>query len=194
MREGKKRQLNLYLTKFDSHSRYNFDSGGLDTYERDFIDDAQFLTPQKRHPKYKRKRTKRVKDSEEDDNRHSSASSDDVGITRTRQTSDCKRRVLNASSSDSEEDAPNISPHRGDQLKVNKEPLMRGEAHDAPTDSDEEVNISLSCVKRRKKMTSLNSDSDGENSEDDTKRRNGRTDKRKRRRLLKQPESDDDIR
>jgi hypothetical protein len=99
---------------------------------------------------------------------------------------------LNASSSDSEGDAP----HHGDQLKVYNEPLVKGEVQDAPTDSDDEkeVNISVSSAKRRKKMVSLNSDSDEKNSEDDSKRRNGGTDKRKRRRLLKQPESDEDIR
>jgi hypothetical protein len=104
---------------------------------------------------------------------------------------------LNASSSDSEGDAPFISPHHGDQLKVYKEPLAKGEVQDAPTDSDEEeeVNISVSSAKRRrKKVVSLNSDSDEENSEDNIKRRNGGTDKQKRRRLLKQPESDEDIR
>ena len=151
------------------------------------------MTPQKRHSKYKRKRRKRVKDSEDDDS-HSSTSSDDVGIRRTRLASDCKRRVLNASSSDSEGDVPLISPHCGDQPKVNKETLMKGEAQDAPTDSDEEVNISMSSAKRRKKVMSLNSDSDEESSEDDTKKRNGEIGKQKRRRLLKQPESDEEIR
>ena len=103
--------------------------------------------------------------------------------------------MLNASSSDSEGDTPFISSHCGDKLKVHKEPLVKGEAQDAPTDSDdEEVNISVSSAKRRKKVVSLNSDSDEENSEDDIKRRSGGTDKPKRRRLLKQPESDEEIR
>ena len=104
--------------------------------------------------------------------------------------------MLNASSSDSEGDTSFISSHCGDKLKVHKEPLVKGEAQDAPTDSDdEEVNISVSSAKRRrKKVVSLNSDSDEESSEDDVKRRSGGTDKRKRRRLLKQPESDEDIR
>ena len=183
------------MTQICSHSSYNFDRDGLDTYEKDFIDDTQILTPRKHHPRSRRKRTKRVKDSKEEDNdRHSSTSSDDVGVRRTRHTSDSKRRVLNASSSDSEGDVPFIAPHRGDQPKVNKEPLMKGEAQDSPTDSDEEVNISVSSAKQRKKVISLNSDSEEENFEDNKKRRTSGTDKRKRRRLLKQPESDEDIR
>lgn len=183
------------MTQICSHSSYNFDRDGLDTYEKDFIDDTQILTPQKHHPRSRRKRTKRAKDSEEEDNdRHSSTSSDDVGVRRTRYTSDSKRRMLNASSSDSEGDVPFISPHCGDQPKVNKEPLMKGEAQDSPADSDEEVNISVSSAKQRKKVMSLNSDSEEENIEDNKKRRTSGTDKRKRRRLLKQPESDEDIR
>ena len=100
------------------------------------------------------------------------------------------------SSSDSEGDTPFISSYHGDQLKVHKEPLVKGETQDTPTDSDDEkVNISVSSAKpRRKKMVSLNSDSGEENSEDDIKKRSGGTDKRKRRRLLKQPESDEEIR
>ena len=104
---------------------------------------------------------------------------------------------MNASSSDSEGNDPIISPQHGDQPKVNKEPLMKGKARDTPSDSDEEPNIPMASTRRRKKLVSLNSDTDEGNSEDDVKKRgsnNGEVGKRKRRRLLKQPESDDEIR
>ena len=175
-----------------SHSSYNFERDGLDTYEKDFIDDSQFLTPLRRQNKIKRgQKTETVT---EEDERNSDSSD---CIRRTRHTWESKRHVLCISSSDSEGETPATAPHLRNQPKVNEKVLMKGEAHDTPTDSDEEVNIvNVSSSKRRKRKISLNLDSDEENSDNAMKRRSYTNERagRRKKRPLKQPASDDEIR
>ena len=184
-----------------SHSSYNYDPGGLDTYERDFIDDTYLLTP--RYHKQKRRRKEKVKESS--DNGNSTDSSDDVRVRRTKKhTPEYSRVVLNESSSnsDAEGNDPVISPHHGDQLQSStKSKEEKGETHNVASEDSDEPKITHSFIKRRKKTFSLNTDSDDEEEktrEDCSAKKLGLYGKGssgpKRRRLIKQPESDDDIR
>ena len=169
---------------FSSHSSYNYDRGGLDTYERDFIDDSfEVSTPLRRH-KGKRKRARKV-DSDGDE--PSSDGSDEIRAQRPRLTSDSKKKVvLSASSSDSEGDAPVISHRPGDEHVCGA--VQKTEAKG----SDDEANFTPTFIRRRKK-TSLNIDSDEGSSEEREAKKGGGAKIRKRRRLIQQPESDDEI-
>lgn len=171
-----------------SHSSYNYDRGGLDTYERDFIDDTQLMTPSRRH---RQRRSKGAKDRDEDES--SSNSSDGGVVRRMRHVPDNKKVVLNISSSDSDGDAPSTS--LDNQSRPSKELVMKSE-NKGGSEDDEEPKIPVAFLKRRKKTVSLAED---EESEDDFKKKcsdNEETDnaQKGKRRRLKQLESDDEIR
>ena len=121
-------------------------------------------------------------------------------------TPEHNRVVLNESSSnsDSERNDPAISARHGDQLQSGaKSEGERGGTHNIASEDSDEPKIATSFIKRRKKTVSLNIDSDDEEEENKSGEecsanvfgRIGRgSGGPKRRRLIKQPESDDDVR
>lgn len=178
----------------------------MDTYERDFIDDSHLFTPS-RHKQQRGRRVEREKRVKSTDRTEcSSDSSDEVTVLKTRHTSDRKKKVVvHDSSSDSEGGVPVISGCDTDQsqhmctskelLELKKDKTQKYGDEVVSEDSDEEEpNVPMTSLKRRKKTFSLKLDSDESEVEGDSDRKAGGGRGQKRRRLVKRPESDDEIR
>ena len=120
-------------------------------------------------------------------------------------TPEHNRVVLNESSSNSDSEGNDLvtSPHHGDQLQSGtKSEVEKCETHEFASEDSDEPKITTTFIKQRKKTFSFNTDSDDEeeekSGEECSAKKSGRKCRGsggpKRRRLIKQPESDDDIR
>ena len=182
-----------------SHSSYNYDRGGIDTYERDFIDDSHMTTPtrQKREQRTKRKRLKSSGDEDND----SSDSSDSVGVRKTSHSSIKKKAVVDDSSSDNEGGNPAINCRHEDASETNKDAVKvregaLGKVAVSEDSGEEELRIPEVFRKKRKKTVSLNMDSDEDSlgGEKGEKKEEGGGGSGQKRRRLRRPESDEEVR
>ena len=181
-----------------SYSSYNYDRGGIDTYERDFIDDSFITTPSKQKREIRRKR-KRLKPSD-DEASLSSGSSDSVGVRKQRNSSHKKKLVVDDSSSDNEGEDPEITGCQGVESETNKETAKveeRSSGKKVASEDSEEEEMEVS-KKQSRKTTSLNleSDEDGIGGVREEKRegpKEGGGVSAQKRRRLRQPDSDEEI-